>query len=112
MNKFLLFVLAFVVLSKYTPTDPDQSFLGLNEIQQLLEEVDQKLAGLSFNEDTVLMSMSKSEEIEEEDEEEIKTGDELGIRAGGEPPLKTGEAPRNTIVASTKMRFKIPDMNA
>jgi len=44
--------------------------------------------------------------------ESRKTADELGIRAGGEPPLKTGDKPRNAIVASTKMRFKIPDMNA
>lgn len=47
-----------------------------------------------------------------EDEDEIKTGDELGIRAGGEPPLKTGEKAGNTLVASTKIRFKIPNMNA
>ncbi|CAG9324518.1 unnamed protein product [Blepharisma stoltei] len=50
--------------------------------------------------------------LSSDEDEEIKTGDELGIRAGGEPPLKTGEKAGNTIVASTKMRFKIPDMNA
>lgn len=50
--------------------------------------------------------------LTQQQEGEINSGDALGIRAGGEPPLKTGEAPRNTIVASTKMRFKIPNMNA
>lgn len=102
MRKLLIVTFVFSILSKFA-LEP-QSFLGLQEIQALLDQLDSDISVVS-DETLVLMSVV-------EDFDDIKTGDELGIRAGGEPPLKTGEAPRNTIVASTKMRFKIPDMNA
>ena len=106
MNKLFLLSLVLSILSKFVNFEPDQSFLGLAEIQELLDMLDSNVFGEIPEESLILVT------IAEDEEDEIKTGDELGIRAGGEPPLKTGEAPRNTIVASTKMRFKIPDMNA
>ena len=99
MNTWLLILVLVCALSSSNSEEHSQSFLGLEEIQELLKNFE-------ANElETVMISMDN-------DSDDRQSGDELGIRAGGEPPLKTGEAPRNTIVASTKMRFKIPDMNA
>ncbi|OMJ65711.1 hypothetical protein SteCoe_37747 [Stentor coeruleus] len=105
--KFVLVLCVFVsILASWLQEEKMQSFLGLSEIEALLEELEEKTASYADYEYPAIMLNVQ------EDSDDIKTGDELGIRAGGEPPLKTGEAPRNTIVASTKMRFKIPDMNA
>jgi hypothetical protein len=47
----------------------------------------------------------------EYDFDEVLSGDDLDIRGGAEPPVKIGEELTNTVIASLKMRFKIPDMN-
>ncbi|CAG9327824.1 unnamed protein product [Blepharisma stoltei] len=104
------FVLALLIISLIRGESELDTFLSdnieeensIDAIISQLEIVNNYSSG-----DSIFLTVLGSDE-----DEEIKTGDELGIRAGGEPPLKTGEKAGNTIVASTKMRFKIPDMNA